>query len=327
MSKRSFAFAALAVAVMACGSSSSRSGFEGEEPQPGLGGGDGQGTGTSGGLGQQAGENPRADECQKMDLVFVIDDSGSMKEEQSNLASNFPRFVQVLNDFKTKSGSKIDYRIAVTTTARDVSYTIQTPVGSIPQSEKGDNGAFRQKTSCGPSRRWLERGDANVSSAFSCLSQVGTGGASIEMPLYALKLAFDERVADGTNAGFHRPDALLGVVILSDEDDCSREDNNFTIANDSCDTMPNLRSVDDYAAMLDNVAGGPGRWATAVIAGDRSCKSSFGDAIEAKRLKKFTQRAGKNGVFASICDGDLTPGLQKALDTFDAACRNFPGPR
>jgi hypothetical protein len=37
-------------------------------------------------LGLRPGE-PR--QCNKMDIVFVIDDSGSMSEEQSNLATNF----------------------------------------------------------------------------------------------------------------------------------------------------------------------------------------------------------------------------------------------
>ena len=144
------------------------------------------------------------------------------------------------------------------------------------------------------------------------------------MPLYALKLAFNDRVSDGTNQGFLRDDALLAVVILTDEDDCSREDNNFTIENDVCSTMKNVRPVAEYAAMLDTAAKGPGRWATAVIAGDKACKSSFGDAAEATRLKDFVSLAGKNGTFSSICDGDLSGALQKALDTFDGACKTFP---
>ena len=43
--------------------------------------------------------------------------------------------------------------------------------------------------------------------------------------------------ADGPNAGFLRPDALLGVVIMTDEDDCSRTDNNFQITDDSCEKV------------------------------------------------------------------------------------------
>jgi len=310
----------LAGVTAACGSSSSRGEFaSGTEPPPP---GD-LGTGPIGG--QPAGENPRADECQKMDIVFVVDDSGSMKEEQGNLAANFPKFVKVLDDFKTKSGSKVDYRLAVTTTGRDLDYKIAVPgFPEIPQSEKGDNGAFRNTSSCGATKRWVDRADPNATSTFACLAQTGTGGSSIEMPLYSLKLALNERVADGTNAGFLRDDALLAVVILSDEDDCSREDNNFTIANDRCDTMPNTRPVGVYATMLDTAAKGPGRWAAAVIAGASQCSSSFGDAIEAKRLKEFVTLAGNNGTFSSICDGDLSIGLQKALSTFDAACKNFP---
>lgn len=33
---------------------------------------------------------------------------------------------------------------------------------------------------------------------------------------------------------------------------------------------------------------------------------------------------GKNGVFASICTGDLTDGLTQALTKFDQACKDFP---
>jgi len=319
--------AVLAVLATACGSSSGRDQFDDQAPgTPGAGGTVGGPAGSIGG--PQAGANPKADECQKMDIVFVIDDSGSMSEEQSNLAANFPKFVKVLDDFKTKSGSKVDYRLAVTTTGRDLNYSIELPgFGTLPQNEKGDNGAFRDTKSCGATKRWVDKSDANVASTFSCLAKTGTGGASIEMPLYALKLALNDRVADGTNKGFLRDDALLATVILTDEDDCSREDNNFTIKTDACDTMPNVRPVADYAAMLDTAAKGPGRWATAVIAGEKACKSSFGDAVEAKRLKDFVSIAGKNGTFSSICDGDLTVALEKALATFDAACKNFPGVR
>lgn len=60
--------------------------------------------------------------CDKMDLVFVIDDSGSMKQEQDNLRANFPMFVEVLDAYITRSGKPLDYRVAVTTTGVDVTY-------------------------------------------------------------------------------------------------------------------------------------------------------------------------------------------------------------
>jgi hypothetical protein len=248
-----------------------------------------------------------------------------MEQEQSNLAANFPKFVSVLEGFKTKSGAKLDYRLAVTTTGRDVKYTIEVPgFPALPANEKGDNGAFRNTKACGSTKRWIDTSDADGSTRFSCLAKAGTSGPSIEMPLYSLKLALTDRMADGTNKGFLRDDALLAVVVLTDEDDCSREDNDFKYQGDgACDSMPEAKPVADYAKVLDTAAKGPGRWATAVIAGDKKCTSSFGDAAEAKRLKDFVALAGKNGTFSSICDGDLSAGLQKALDTFDAACKTF----
>jgi hypothetical protein len=327
MFKRISIAALAAMLVAACGSSSSpRDSFdERASGEPPSGAGEPGAPGPIGG--QQAGNDPKADECQKMDIVFVVDDSGSMAEEQNNLAANFPKFVSVLEQYRTKSGSKLDWRLAVTTTGRDLHYTISAGGFSLPTTEKGDNGAFRNKKECGVSKRWVENTDTNPSNEFSCLAKAGTSGPSIEMPLYALKLALNDRVKDGTNAGFLRDDALLAVVILTDEDDCSREDDNFTIQSDECSTMANVKPVADYAKMLDVAAKGPGRWASAVIAGEKACKSSFGDAAEAKRLKDFVALAGKNGSFSSICDGDLSKGLSKALETFDAACKSFPGVR
>lgn len=264
--------------------------------------------------------------CTKMDIVFVVDDSGSMSEEQSNLANNFPLFFDVIDNYVNDNGAALDYRIAVTTTGRDIDYSMKLPDpfgGEIPMSETGDNGAFRQE--CGMNRRWIERGDSGVKDTFSCLAKVGTSGPSIEMPLYALELGFSERLSDGTNADFLREDALLAVVILTDEDDCSRTDNNFVLENDQCGIDdPDYLSVDHSLAFLDSLTGARGRWATSVIAGPTDCESSFGSAFEAARLQKFVDTAGPNGTFSSICDGDLASSLIDALDNFDAACNQLP---
>ena len=55
------------------------------------------------------------------DVLFVVDDSGSMEGEQGNLATQFPAFLQVLKDTNTqrvKTGvPPIDFHIAITTTS------------------------------------------------------------------------------------------------------------------------------------------------------------------------------------------------------------------
>jgi hypothetical protein len=282
---------------------------------------------------------PMPEQCNKMDIVFVIDDSGSMGEEQANLAANFPVFAQVLEDFRTESGQELDYRLAITTTGRDVDYVIDVPPPPppfppldpppIPMSESGDNGAFLYRPECNMTRRWFERTDPDVRSNFACAAEVGTGGPSIEMPLLMLEWALSDRVADGTNAGFLREDALLGVVVLTDENDCSRADNDFVIENDQdlCDdSEPEIIGVASFISFLDTLKLQRGRWATAVIAGPGpgTCSTVSGDAIEATRLKDFVAETGENAVFSSICQPDLASALADAIAKFDAACRAFP---
>ena len=96
--------------------------------------------------------------CAKMDIVFVVDDSPSMREEQDNLAANLPQFVQVLDDYLVDDERPLDYRLAVLTPGRDVQEYITSGGTSYPgQASTGENGAFRQL--CGmPRRAWAERG-------------------------------------------------------------------------------------------------------------------------------------------------------------------------
>lgn len=284
----------------------------------------------------------REDSCQKMDILFVIDDSGSMSEEQSNLISNFPRFVEVLNNYRTDAGNPLDYRLGVTTTGRNITTVVTFDVPGFPLppmeiSETGPNGALLQPSECSMPRRWIESADVDVATTFSCVANVGTGGSSVEMPLLMTERALTDRVADGTNAGFLRTDALLAVIMLTDENDCSRPEDRVETtvslsggasgAADACDPngdtiIPSMNFINS----LDAVKGERGRWAAAVIAGPGpgSCSSSFGDAAEATRLREFVNQAGENVVFSSICDGDLAASLMTALDTFDVACQNFP---
>ena len=146
---------------------------------------------------------PASEECRKMDLIFVIDDSGSMEQEQTNLASNFPAFANLLNAYTISTGETLDYRAAITTTGITADITIQPPVvpgfppfPPIPSPQTGLDGKFRQ--ACGMTRPWLERTDPNMASTFACAADVGTNGPAIEMPLRASQLA----AMAATNPGF-----------------------------------------------------------------------------------------------------------------------------
>ena len=248
-----------------------------------------------------------------MDILFVIDNSGSIQQEQTNLIANFPAFISVLD------ASGLDYRVAVTTTARDYSYNMTTPFGNIPESTSGESGEMLQKGSM--TKRWIDKTDPDVATTFSTLANVGTSGSADEMPLGAVRDAFEERMADGTNMGFRRPDALLGIVILTDENDCSYEQSvNLGFTESLCDSQ--MEPVGNYKAFLDQYTGNATRWATAIIAGPGpgTCSSSFGDAEEATRLVDFKNQVGTNAIMSSICDGDLSISLMQALALFQSAC-------
>jgi hypothetical protein len=322
MRTSTFSASVLALCLAACG--------------PGMRGDDGTGDDMPPGDDQPPGDDepppPPSARCESMDIVFVVDDSGSMQEEQTNLATNFPQFAAVLDAYEVAPGQPLDYRVALTTTGRTITTTLSVPpLPPIPLTEQGDNGAFRN--TCGSPKRWIDRADGNLGATLACRANVGTSGpGAAEMPLYTPMLGLNERIVDGTNAGFLRDDALLAIVMITDEDDCSRTDDNITMgpADNICAPGPAGHvGADDAIAFYDALKGDRGRWAAAVIAGPTACSSGFGDAAEATKLKQFVSSMNmgtpsQNGIFSSICDGNLATSLQAALDTFQAACESFP---
>ena len=250
------------------------------------------------------------DECQKMDVVFVVDDSGSMAAKQQKLRANFPRFVDVLDQYKTKAGSVLDYRLAVTST--------DTERGDL---KTGGKGGFvtAPKTTCipGPPRAWLERTDPAVASAFACRAGLGTTGSTEEKPLEALLLSLTDRQAD-QNRDFLRADALLAFIVLTDEEDGSGDG----------------PSPAGLVAKLDQLKTIRGRWAGAFIAGprDEACGggSVSGGGDKAPRLHDVVDRSadgmtGKNNaIWRTICQDTFDAAVKDALDTFTVACRDLP---
>ena len=57
-----------------------------------------------------------------------------------------------------------------------------------------------------------------LSENFQCRATRGVGGCGLEQPLKSLRAALD---ANPNNEGFIRENAFLGIIIITDEDDCS----------------------------------------------------------------------------------------------------------
>lgn len=176
---------------------------------------------------------PRRD----IDILFLIDDSGSMKEEQDSLKANFGKFMGVL---ETLDGGMPSVHIGVATSDLGSSGNDGT-VAAVPGSGctgHGDDGVMRTAAmingqfisdmddgSGGRSVNYSGR----LEDAFAAIADVGTAGCGIEQHLGSVQRALE----NPANAGFLRDGAYLAVVVIGDEDDCSLQHSSlFTSSND-----------------------------------------------------------------------------------------------
>ncbi|HVY38786.1 MAG TPA: hypothetical protein VHM31_12660 [Polyangia bacterium] len=170
----------------------------------------------------------------KLDLLFMIDDSSSMDKMQTKLKEQLPLFMQVL---QSAPGGLPDIHIAVVSSDMGVPSDV-----SIQSCTRyGDQGMFRADpqgaclgTMLAPGATFLSasRGGSNftgsISDVFQCIALLGAGGCGFENQLASIDRALG---ADGQgpaptqNAGFLRDDAILAIVLLTNEDDCSAPSN------------------------------------------------------------------------------------------------------
>ena len=120
------------------------------------------------------------------DMLFVVDDSQSMAEEQALLSANFGAFVDVVED------SMADFQAGVITTDVEVEGA----------------GLLRSEL--------ITPETEDMGAAFLEALDVGYYGSRDEQGLEAVSMALD-----GRNADLVRPGARLNVIFVSDEDDHS----------------------------------------------------------------------------------------------------------
>ncbi|GMU63431.1 MAG: hypothetical protein AMXMBFR34_51940 [Myxococcaceae bacterium] len=168
-------------------------------------------------------------EPQKLDILFVIDNSGSMKEEQEAVARELTAFV---DQIKQAGGVRQDFHIGVITTGvyqhssvNGLDWWQVYPNGGRlrPVPDFYDDGGINWETD---NERILVGDDPEVVEKFAKLVQQGTFGSGQETPFEAIRLALMSQLTTtpldaGGNEGFMRDGARLLVTVLTDEDDCS----------------------------------------------------------------------------------------------------------
>jgi hypothetical protein len=200
-----------------------------------------------------------------VDILFIIDNSGSMGEEQGNLAQNFAPFINTLEQDEVQA----NYRLGITTTdngnpwcgatttpeagalvlsscqgrlthftftgtnpptvVEDIACTDVCPYGSAELDDLMKETATDLDPN--PKRRpWLQNleGQTNLPDgvtaveAFQCFGPQGIDGCGFESHMESMYKSL-QRTKDSTEGsyGFLRENAILAIVVVTDEVDCS----------------------------------------------------------------------------------------------------------
>lgn len=222
-----------------------------------------------------------------VDILFVIDNSGSMRSEQDKLSERISGFMEVIKD--------LNWQIAMTTTDPRSGAIVSGPDG---KSRAWGDGQFRPFDGNGGSQYILKANrqpDAVAQQWLSEAINVGTRGSGDERGINATYRAIEHMNESSIHADFFRPQASLAVVVISDEDECSRFD-----CRDRNHGADNSKSVPDNLISHVLQTFGPEKpfnfhsiiW----VPGDNSCNTAPYAGNTYQRLSQLT-----GGVSGSIC--------------------------
>lgn len=236
-------------------------------------------------------------DCDRADLLFVVDDSPSMQAHQRDLANNVPAFLEGVQRL-VEDGT--DLHVGVTTT--DAYHGNTAPCDVLGGLVTATSGSHSSWSECGPfasGARYMTNADP-LAEDFACTAMVGTVGSVTEQPLRAAAEALDPNgAAASCNAGFRRRDALLVLVVVTDE----------------ADQSPGLSQR--WALDLRDSQGGDDALAVVSLIGEGD-DCGEGVACYEPRVEAFTETFA-HGFVGSI-DGDYAEQFDDAIDVVAAAC-------
>ncbi|MDB4981525.1 MAG: hypothetical protein JWM82_2277, partial [Myxococcales bacterium] len=254
-----------------------------------------------------------------VDLLFMVDNSASMTPLQNKLRANFPAFMNVLKGLPLPN-------VHIAVVSSDLGAGITGAPGCT--NTGGDQGKFqfapKDPTVCAnaqlnPGQTFLSNigGATNytgdISDAFSCIAALGQGGCGLEHQLASVlrALGADGSPAPAENTGFLRANALLAVVLITNEDDCSAPRDSMVFTDTSKYVSDPLGPLTSYRCnyvghlcdghkLPRDAAGGP--YQTCVSAED-GVLLNVADVVAALK----TLKSDPNQVLVSALTGPPTP--------------------
>lgn len=232
-----------------------------------------------------------------IDILWVVDNSGSMETSQSLVSQNVASFIGKF------SQTNFDFRIAVTTT--EAYRALGKFTGNTSWSLFRDGTAATGYSGV----KIIDRNTPNIEAVFDRNIKQGITGSADERGFESLEAA----LLNPTNRSeFPRPGAYLAVIFLTDEEDFSW-DGTANIQLDSfgnpmSNLDPRLHSIDRYIDVLDLVTGSTDTKKNYVVNTiaifDETCRAQLATTFTGRRIADryaaLTDATG--GVKASLCD-------------------------
>jgi hypothetical protein len=245
----------------------------------------------------------------KVDIIWVVDNSVSMQPAQDNLVANFRSFI---TDFSSKA---YDFSISVITT--------ETYLAAASFRNDANRAKFRDR-GLDSDGTWITTGisrivpaTANLIETFMLNARQGVSGTGDERAFSSLK----ESLLHPVNAPSLRDGAFLAVIIVSDEDDFSsptRLEWSWVRGGtgDHSYTAPELETVASYVDFLDVITGSvPSNrhhTVSTISILDDTCgdtyKQTSPNAIVGQRYIEIADAT--RGIKGSICDASFADSLK-----------------
>lgn len=223
----------------------------------------------------------------KIDILWVIDNSGSMETSQQNVADNFNFFI---NDFISKG---YDFRIAVTTTE---AYKVN--FGGAESKARFKDG--------GSGYYIIDKDTPEITATFIGTIIQGISGSGDERAFSSIATALSYETSPGVllNESFVRPDSFFAVIIISDEDDFSHDTKTFMGGNYGYDGLHSVQSYVDFLDALTSSAPDRRRYTVNAIGiWDDACYADLTDdwpgRLIGTRMGELVDLTG--GIKGSLC--------------------------
>jgi hypothetical protein len=281
--------------------------------------------------GPGGGDEAGSSGCKKVDLLFVIDNSGSMEDEQANLVASFPGFIEGI---QSQLADAEGYHVGVITS--DLYLDLSDPEciqeGTLITRTMGTGASNQQCDPYASGLRYMTEED-DLAAKFGCAAQVGIGGDGNERPIQTMLGALSDpmNAPGGCNEGFVRDDAILVVVIITDEEDdhetvgCMNGTSNVEPQPGSSGEPPGwyqgllaVKGGNDNAIVVLALAGPDGADACPEL---DKCEGGIDGAEVTTRVNEFTEMF-TYGFVGPVCQ-PYGPFFAEAISHIKSACDEF----